>query len=51
MNKTKVSSTTLVMRIIGWGFVPSVMIMLLLYPHGFAWGIEEGTQYHPYLAQ
>jgi hypothetical protein len=49
MNTPKVSSIALVMRIIGWGFVPAVLIMLVLYPHGFAWGIEQSTQYHPYL--
>ena len=49
MTKPTLASTALVMRIIGWAFVPAVLAMLLLYPHGFAWGIEENTQYHPYL--
>jgi hypothetical protein len=49
MSKPTAASTALIMRIIGWGFVPAVLAMLVLYPHGFAWGIEEGSQYHPYL--
>ena len=49
MKKPTIASTTLVMRTIGWGLVPSVLIMILLYPHGFSWGIDEDTQYHPYL--
>lgn len=49
MSRPSATSTALVMRIIGLGFVPSALIMLLLYPHGFSWGIEDSTQYHPYL--
>ncbi len=42
-------ATTLVMRLIGWGFFPMLVISLVLYPHGFAWGIESGSQWHPYM--
>ncbi len=49
MIRPTVYSTALVMRIIGWCFFPLLSALLLLYPHGFAWGIEDGTQYHPYL--
>jgi len=43
------NSTALIMRIIGWCFIPLLVVLLLLYPHGFAWGIEDNTQFHPYL--
>ena len=49
MPQPTLASTALVMRVIGWTFVPAVLLMLVVYPHGFAWGIEENTQYHPYL--
>lgn len=41
--------TALVMRLLGWGFFPTLVISLFWYPHGFAWGIENGSQWHPYL--
>jgi len=44
------NATSTLMRIIGWGLIPAMLILLFfVYPHGFAWGIESGTQYHPYL--
>ncbi len=49
MIRPTIYSTALIMRIIGWCFFPLLIALLLLYPHGFAWGIEENTQYHPYL--
>ncbi len=41
--------TALVMRVLGWGLIPALFALIFLYPHGFAWGIEAGTQWHPYL--
>lgn len=49
MTREHLNATALVMRIIGWGFIPAVFALLFLYPHGFSWGIEGGTQWHPYL--
>ena len=37
------------MRIFGWGLVPSLFAFMFIYPHGFAWGIEQGTEWHPYV--
>ncbi|MFB3077615.1 MAG: DUF6632 domain-containing protein, partial [Lysobacterales bacterium] len=42
-------ATSTLMRVVGWGLIPALMVFLVSYPHGFVWGIEEGTQYHPYL--
>ena len=42
-------STATLMRVVGWGLVPALLILLVAYPHGFTWGIETGSQYHPYL--
>ncbi len=43
-------ATSTLMRVIGWGLIPTLLVFLLfVYPDGFAWGIEAGTQYHPYL--
>ncbi len=42
-------ATATLMRVVGWGLVPALLILLVVYPHGFTWGIEKGTQYHPYL--
>jgi hypothetical protein len=49
MFRPTVHSTALIMRVIGWCFIPLLFALLLLYPDGFAWGIERDTQYHPYL--
>ena len=49
MLKQNLQATALIMRTIGWGFLPLLFILLVLYPHGFAWGIEEGTELHPYV--
>ncbi len=44
------TATSTLMRIIGWSLIPALLILLVVvYPDGFAWGIEQGTQYHPYL--
>jgi len=43
------NATSALMRMVGWGLIPALLILLVIYPHGFAWGIEAGTQYHPYL--
>jgi len=49
MMQSNLQTTALVMRILGWGLLPALFALLFLYPHGFAWGIEAGTQFHPYL--
>ena len=49
MTVTTVTATATLMRVVGWSLIPVLLILLVVYPHGFAWGIEEGTQYHPYL--
>lgn len=44
------NATTTLMRMIGWGLIPLLLIFVLfLYPPGFAWGLDAGTQHHPYL--
>ncbi len=42
-------ATALLMRILGWGLIPLLFAFMFGYPHGFAWGIEEGTDWHPYM--
>lgn len=42
-------ATALLMRILGWTLVPALFGLIFLYPHGFLWGIEEGTDFHPYM--
>lgn len=41
------NSTATLMRVVGWGLIPTLLILLVAYPHGFTWGIETGSQYHP----
>ena len=49
MMKRNLQSSALLMRILGWGLVPSLFAFMFIYPHGFAWGIEQGTEWHPYV--
>jgi len=49
MMQQNLQTTVFMMRIIGWGFFPFLTICLILYPHGWSWGIETGTQFHPYV--
>ncbi len=44
------NATANLMRIVGWGLIPTLLFLLLFaFPDGFAWGIEAGTQHHPYV--
>ena len=49
MMKRNLQTSALLMRILGWGLVPSLFAFMFIYPHGFAWGIEQGTEWHPYV--
>ena len=49
MMKRNLQTSALLMRIFGWGLVPSLFAFMFIYPHGFAWGIEQGTEWHPYV--
>ena len=49
MMKRNLQTSALLMRVFGWGLVPSLFAFMFIYPHGFAWGIEEGTVWHPYV--
>lgn len=42
-------STAVLMKVLGWTFFPLLFAMNYFYPHGFAWGIETETQWHPYV--
>ena len=43
-------ATANLMRIVGWGLIPALLFLLFYgFPEGFAWGIEAGTQHHPYV--
>ena len=48
MMQRNLQTTAFTMRFLGWGFVPLSLGLNFIYPHGFGWGIEEGTQWHPY---
>jgi len=49
MIKQHLKASAILMRVIGWGLMPTLFALLYLYPHGFAWGIETGTVFHPYV--
>ena len=49
MTQQNLKKSALLMRVLGWAFVPALFVLLFLYPHGFAWGIEAGTDFHPYV--
>lgn len=49
MIQRNLQTTALLMRILGWSLIPALFALMLGYPHGFAWGIEEGTDWHPYI--
>lgn len=47
MMQRNLRSTALIMPLIAWGLFPLLIVFMVGYPHGFVWGIEEGTQWHP----
>ena len=51
MNKTVTAdATATLMRLIGWGLIPVLLaFVMFVYPPGFAWGLHDGSQHHPYL--
>ncbi|NOR20311.1 MAG: hypothetical protein GQ538_09525 [Xanthomonadales bacterium] len=49
MMKRNLQTTAFLMRVLGGALVPALLALIVLYPHGFACGIEEGSEWHPYL--
>jgi hypothetical protein len=49
MMKRNLQTTALLMRVLGGALVPVLLALIVIYPHGFAWGIEAGSEWHPYL--
>jgi hypothetical protein len=49
MMKRNIQTSAGLMRFIGWTLIPTLMALMFIYPHGFAWGIEEGSDWHPYI--
>ncbi len=49
MKQRNLQATALLMRILGWSLIPALFFFMFAYPHGFAWGLETETQWHPYV--
>ena len=46
--ETHLRNSALVMRVVGWGLIPGLLLGFVLYTPGFAWGIlPEGMQLGP----
>ena len=44
----RLRNSALVMRIVGWGLIPALLLGFVFYPPGFAWGIlPEGISFGP----